>query len=143
MKRARSQDSVDQACAAWAQVRRELVGLAQPQLASGYLGAMRCTLGQRRDLHAGARSDGRIEQHFPEVYPPGLPTAINRVWREMPLPLKAVMDVHYVVESPRSRSMRAAMIGISPREYWRLVSRVKDRVSGAMAVDDFGRTLCA
>lgn len=133
MKRTRSQDSVDLACFQWARVRRELEGLKEPQHAHDYLGAVRCTLGQRRDLHAGARSDGRLDQHFPEVYPPGLPTQVNKAFKKMPEPLQDVMCWHYVLEAPRSRSLRARLVGISPRAYWERVGRAKDFVGGYLA----------
>ena len=130
----RREDSIDQACVAWARVRRELEGLKEPQHAKDYLGAVRCTLSARRDLHAGARSDGRIEQHWPEVYPPGIPTLVNAVFKQMPEPLQDVMRWHYVLEAPRSRSLRARLVGLSPRVYWERVGRAKGFVGGALAV---------
>ena len=121
-------------------MRRELEGLREPQLATGYLGAVRCTLGERRDLHAGARSAGRVEQHWPEVYPPGIPTLVNAVFKKMPEPLQDVMRWHYVLEQPRSRSLRARLVGLSPRVYWERVGRAKGFVGGALAVVESVRT---
>jgi hypothetical protein len=95
---------------------------------------MHCTLGARRDLHHGARSTGRVEQHFPEVYPPGIPTLVNAVFKQMPEPLQDVMRWHYVLEVPRSRSLRARLMGMSPRVYWERVGRAKGFVGGALAV---------
>ena len=143
MKTPRRRDSVDLACEAWAHVRRELVGIKEPVLSRDYLGPMRCTLGERRDLHAGARSANKVEQHFPEIYPPGFPALVNTVFWKMPEALKDVMHAHYVVQAPRSKSLRATMMGISTRVYWERVARAKERVSGAMAIVETVRSLSA
>lgn len=128
-------DAIDRVCQQWARIRRQLLGLREPLLASEYLGAVRSTLGQRRDLHAGARSPGRVEQHFPEVYRDES-AVVQAAFRRMRPDLREIMDVHYCVESPRSKSVRADLLGISVREYWLRVARAKAYVEGAFAVVD-------
>lgn len=131
----RRRDGVDQVCEQWAHVRRQLLGLTEPLLAREYLGAIHSTLGQRRDLHAGARSEGRVVQHFPEVYT-GNSAVVAAAFRRMSPTLKEIMDWHYVVEQPRSKSVRADLLGISVREYWLRVGRAKAYIDGAFAVVD-------
>ena len=63
----RRHDAIDLACLAWGNARRRMLGLDDVRKSTDMLGPMRSTLGQRRDLHAGARSN-RLEQHWPEVY---------------------------------------------------------------------------
>ena len=103
------EDGTDLVCRGWARERRKTLGLdeldrerdgrlvGQGAPASEYLGAVRSTLGARRDLHAGSK--GRIEQHFPEVYV-GDALLVHRAYRSMPEDLRRVMDVHYVAHAP-------------------------------------------
>jgi hypothetical protein len=131
----RRRDAIDQLCYSWARVRRQLLGLSTPLQAREYIGAIRSTLGQRRDLHAGARSPGRVEQHFPEVYVGDIATVNAAYWR-MPPVLKETMDWHYVLQEPRSKTVRADLLGISVREYWLRVQRAKTFVEGAFSIVD-------
>ena len=137
---ARNRDQIDQMCEEWARVRRELLGIRHPLKASDYLGPMRSTLGQRRDLHAGARSPGRVDQHFPEVYRPGNQQLVNMAFHRMPPCLAEVMDWHYVLEVPRDKRLRADLMGLSPRVYWERVKRAKTFIEGAVAVVESVRT---
>jgi hypothetical protein len=137
----RGRDQIDRLCDEWARVRRELIGLRQPVSAKGYLGAVHCTLGQRRDLHAGARSRGRVEQHFPEVYLPGNEQLVNTAFHRMSPTLAEIMDWHYVLEMPRDKRKRADLMGISPQQYWDRVKRAKTFIEGAVAIVDSVRTL--
>ena len=68
MGRRRKGDSTDLACREWARDKRRMLGLEESLTAREFLGAIRCTLGQRRDLHAGSRSDGNVVQEFPEIW---------------------------------------------------------------------------
>lgn len=138
---ARGRDQIDRMCEDWARVRREILGIRHPLTARDYLGAVRSTLGQQRDLHAGSRSSGRVEQHFPEVYLPGDQQLVNEAFHRMSPTLKEIMDWHYVCEHPRSKTLRADMMGISPRVYWDRVTRAKTFIEGACAIVACVRTL--
>lgn len=129
-------DSTDLMCFAWARVRRTIVGNKNPLKASDYIGAPRSTLGQRRDLHAGAKSSGRVEQHYPEVYKPGDERLVNEAYRLMDPTLKEIMDVHYVIEIPRDKRARADLMGIGKQTYWDRVGKAKAFIEGATAVID-------
>lgn len=131
---ARGRDAIDALCDQWAVVRRELIGLRDPVHSSDYLGAVRSTLGQRRDLHAGSRSAGRVEQHFPEVYL-GDALAVNRAFQAMSPTLREIMDWHYTLTHPRAKGLRADLMGVSLRVYWERVNRAKCFVEGALAMN--------
>lgn len=124
---ARKDDAIDLVCQQWAIQRRELTGLADPKLASGYLGAVRCTIAEKRDLHAGARSEGRVSQYFPEVYRDEA-FEVNRAFLHMDSTLREIMDVHYTVRSPIK--IKVHRLGISWSQYWDRVRRAKAFVSG-------------
>ena len=125
-------DATDRLCEAWAITRRELLGFHGPLTAAGYIGAMRCTLGARRDLHAGARSPGRITQHFPEVFV-GDALAVNLAVKRMPEKLREIMDIHYCIQQPRAKAARAELMGLSARLYWDRVRRAKLYVEAYLA----------
>lgn len=133
-------DRIDRICDEWGRVRRELLGYALPALAKDQLGAIRCTLAARRDLHHGGRS-GRIEQHFPEYPFRGDSALVNEVFKRMPEVLQEIADAHYTATTPRSKSMRADLMGLSVRVYWERVNRFRAAVDGAMAVVESVRTL--
>lgn len=124
----RKRDETDLLCEAWARTRRELLGLHEPAYASGYLGALRSTLGRVKDCADG--SSGAIPQHYPEVYT-GPAFHVNRAYWRMPPLLKAVMDLHYARHGPDARKARA--LGVTRREYFALVSKVKDSVERHLA----------
>jgi len=130
---ARRRDDVDVACEGWAIVMREILGVVEPKLARDYIGALRCTLAARRDLHHGGRG-GRVEQHFPEFPFLGTNAVVNAVYRRMGPTLSEILVAHYVVLAPRSKALRADLMGISHREYWSRLSRAKAAVGGALAI---------
>lgn len=123
----RREDSIDLACKQWAAERRRVLGIDEPRRSREFLGALRSTLGQRRDLHAGSTSVGRVEQHFPEVYV-GDALAVHRAYRAMRPELKATLDVHYVARAPID--MKAEALAMSVRTYWSRVGLAKTFVEG-------------
>lgn len=142
MKPPRRLDDADVACFEWADVMRELLGVTHPKLAKEYLGALRCTLAARRDLHHGQRS-GRVEQHWPE-FPfagKGRAATVNAVYRRLQEPLQEILVAHYVALTPRSRSLRADLMGLSTRVYWERLGRAKSAVHGALTIVETVRTV--
>ena len=126
----RRDDAIDLACRRWAAERRKLLGLDHPQKAREFLGAVRSTLGQRRDLHAGSTSVGRIEQHFPEVYT-GDAFDVNRAyWLARPR-VKAMLDVHYVARAPIA--VKAGWMAVSVPQYFVELKVAKAFVEGRLA----------
>ena len=131
-------DSTDRIIDSWAQVRREVLGIKHPLRSCDYLGMPRCTLGGTRDLHAGSRSVGRIEQNWPEFPYRGTDALVNWLfWRATPT-FKEIMDWHWVLLVPRSKSVRADLMGLSVRVYWERVARVKAYVDGGLALAESG-----
>jgi hypothetical protein len=126
----RRTDSIDLACREWARERRRILGLDDFTTAREMIGALRSTLGQRRDLHAGATSTGRVEQHFPEVYV-GEALEVHRAYRAMRPELKDVLDVHYVARAPAD--LKAEALAMSPKAYWTRVSVAKSYIEGWLA----------
>ena len=130
----RRADAIDLACREWAQVRRRILGLDDPQMrgatAAEFVGAVRSTLGARRDLHAGAVSLGRIEQHYPEVYE-GQALDVHRAYRAMRTELKDILDVHYVARAPVAE--KAAALAMSPAKYFQRVALAKTFVEAWLA----------
>ena len=135
---AKHRDSIDAVCEQWAATRRELLGLTNPRFASQYLGAVRCTLAERRDLHHGS-SSGRIEQHFPEVYT-GLAFVVNQAFKRMHPALADVFDLHYGCTGPTHTKWQA--LGIGRRSYWERVGRAKERVEGWLECTDEQAQMC-
>lgn len=134
-------DSTDRIIEEWARFRREVIGVKTPLQASAYIGPVRCTLAERRDLHSGSRSAGKFDQHWPEVYPPGNPSLVNWLfWRASP-PIKEILDRHYVLPGPRNKTLRAELMGLSRRVYWDRVARAKAYVEGGLALAESVRTL--
>lgn len=123
----RRTDSIDVACREWAKQRRRVLGLDELATAREYLGAIRCTLAQRRDLHAGARSHGRVDQHFPEVYT-DVALDVHRAYRAMRIELRDVLDVHYVARAPVD--LKAAELHVSLPTYWTRLTAAKAFVEG-------------
>ncbi len=122
----RRADWVDSACRDWAAVRRHLLGLDDPEMrgatAAQFLGAVRSTLGARRDLHSGARSIGRVEQHYPEVYV-GQALDVHRAYQSMRIELRNMLDVHYVARAPVEDKAQA--LAMSRAKYWQRVAVAK------------------
>ena len=126
---ARKRDHIDAACEQWAFVRREIDG-GGFTYASDWLGATRCTLAERRDLHAGSSSVGRVSQHFPEVHE-GPALSVARAFQHMRMSLREVLYAHYVVRAPAK--VKIERLGISPRHYWDRLGRAKAYVDGWLA----------
>ena len=126
----RRSDAIDLACQSWAEERRRVLGIEEPRRAVEYLGSVRCTLGARRDLHSGATSIGRVEQHWPEVYE-GEAARVNEAFWKMSPDLKVVMDVHYVARAPAT--LKADALAMSPSKYWQRVNWVRAFVEGWLA----------
>jgi hypothetical protein len=135
----RGRDRIDKICDEWGAIRRELLGYATPNLAKDQLGAVRCTLAARRDLHHGGKS-GRVEQHFPEYPFRGDAAVVNAVYKRLAEPLQEIMDAHYTATTPRSKTVRADLMGLSVRVYWERVNRVRAAVDGALAIVESVRT---
>jgi hypothetical protein len=135
----RRDDLIDSACQEWASAVRHM---EHPTLAKEYVGALRCTLAARRDLHHGSRS-GKIDQQWPEYPFQGTAGLVNVVYRKLPPCLQEIMVAHYVALTPRSKSLRADLMGLSVRLYWERVGRAKSAVSGALAVVESVRTVSA
>ena len=127
----RRQDSIDVACQQWAKGRRVMLGLDEPCLAREMVGPLRCTLGKRRDLHAGSRSEGRVEQHWPEVYTTTEALEVARAYHAMSLMLRTVMDVHYVARGPAEA--KAEALAMSRARYFSVVNVAKAFVEGWLA----------
>lgn len=134
--------AVDVACEEWAAVMRELLGLIEPRLAKDYLGAVRCTLAARRDLHHAGRS-GKVDQHWPEFPFRGRASTVNEVYRRLAEPMQEILVAHYVALRPRSKALRAELMGISPRDYWLRIGRARAAIEGGLAVVDSVCTLSA
>ena len=135
-----ARDATDQIIEQWAKIRREVIGIRHPLKTTDYLGAPRCTLSSRRDLHAGASSSGRVEQHFPEVYT-GTAALVNWLfWQSKPW-MKETFDWHWTLEKPRDKRVRADLMGLSPDTYWKRVARVKCYVEGGLALAESVRTV--
>ena len=119
----RKRDLVDHACDAWGRTLRETYGLSQP---NDYLGAVRCTLAQRRDLHHGSTS-GKVEQHWPEVHS-DLGWCVSRAYQHMRIELRQVLFVHYVV--PGVAKSKIPATGLKDEVYWDRLGRAKQYVDG-------------
>ena len=135
-------DSADVAAEQWAIPMRELLGVTHPRLAKEYVGALRCTLECRRDLHHGGTS-GKLEVHYPEYPFRGDAALVNAVYRRSPEPIREILVAHYVVLTPRSKTVRADLMGLSARVYWERLARAKAAIFGALAIVESVRTVSA
>ena len=124
-------DSLDLACLTWGRIRRQLCGLDDPRTAAEYLGSLRCTLAERRDLHAGSKSANRIEQHWPEVYT-GEPARINRIYHSARPMIRAIMDAHYVARAPIDAKAQA--LAMSVPTYWQRLREAKAYLEGRLQI---------
>jgi hypothetical protein len=122
---ARKQDAIDLACEQWAVVRRE-IDHGSFRESADWLGACRCSISEKRDLHAGSRS-GKVVQHFPEVHQEdGL--VVARAVQHMRASLREILYAHYVVRAPVKTKIER--LGIGPRLYWDRLGRAKAFVDG-------------
>ena len=131
---ARRRDATDVAIESWARTKRELLGLTAPRLDIDCIGPLRCTLAARRDLHHGSRTQ-KPDQHWPEFpFAAGSDAwIINEAFRRLPDPLADVIVAHYVVLTPRDRTVRADLMGVARRAYWERLGRAKAFLEGALA----------
>jgi hypothetical protein len=136
----RQRDEIDLLLEAWARRRREVVGIRHPLKASEYLGPLKCTLGQRRDLHAGATTNF-ADQAWPEFPYTGDLALVNEAVKRSPPTLREFFDWHWTLETPRDKRKRADLMGLSTRTYWERVKFCKVYVSGALAIVESVRTL--
>lgn len=134
---ARKRDAVDQACEAWADVRRRIDSGSFGD-SGDWLGAVRCTLAEKRDLHAGSR--GPVVQHYPEVHhEEGL--VVSRAVQHMRQSLREILYAHYVVRLPVK--IKIERMGIGPRLYWDRLGRAKAFVDGWLAQASIDEDECA
>ena len=130
-------DRTDVACEEWARAVRNWL---EPKLGKDQVGALRCTLAARRDLHHGGRTE-RAEQHWPEFPYVGQAAMVNTVYKGLDEPLQEVLVAHYVVMTPRSKTIRADLMGLSIRMYWERVGRAKEAINGALLIIESVRTV--
>jgi hypothetical protein len=121
--------AVDELIKEWGKVRRKLIGVDDPEKSKEFIGALRCTLAQRRDLHAGSRSN-KIDQHWPEVYE-GDAQLVNQAFHRMRPALKVVMELHYCAHASVQR--KADFLALSYDTYLREVNDVRAFVEGFLA----------
>jgi len=126
----RKKDSIDQACEEWAKAKRRMLGFDAEPLASGVIGPLRSTLGQRRDLHAGSRSS-KVDQHWPEVYQNDEALQVARAYARMRDDLRDVMVAHYVYRGPIDD--KAASMAVCRAKYFQMVNQAKRFVEGWLA----------
>ncbi len=129
MARGARNSAIDSLIRDWSVTRRQLVGVDAPELGKEYIGAIRSTLGQRRDLHAGAKSN-KVEQHYPEVYE-GDARLVNQAFHRMRPDLKVIMDIHYCAKAPAQ--VKADYLAVSIQAYWNRVNDVRAFVEGYLA----------
>jgi hypothetical protein len=135
MGRRSKNEYVDTLCRDWGKVRRQLMGFDDPKRAREYIGAVRCTLAEKRDLHAGSRST-KLDIHWPEVYE-GQSRLVNAAWKALNPYLKVVMDLQYAARV--DPSVKADLLGISVGTYWSEVKDVRQFVDGFLAAIDAAR----
>ena len=130
----RRRTSLDVALEEWSKIARELYGITDPRTSGGYLGAVRCTLAARRDLHHGARS-GVVEQHWPP-FPferASEDACLVHAWfRVTPEPLATVVAANYVPLEPKSRQLRAELLGLSRPDYYARLDKARAHLDGYM-----------
>jgi hypothetical protein len=123
---------IDKVCREWGQIRRQLVGIDDPKLAKDYIGALRSTLGQRRDLHSGSKSN-KLDIQWPEVYE-GDAKLVNDAFHRMRPYLRVVMEIHFCANAEAQR--KADFLCVSLAVYWREVNEVRSFVEGWLACCD-------
>lgn len=123
-------DAIDLACQEWARARRKALGLDEARTAAEVLGPLRSTLGARRDLHAGAKSN-RVEQHWPEVYGSEQALEVARAYAQMGELFRAMLDAHYVARAPIDD--KAAALAMSRAKYFSVLNMAKAFVEGWLA----------
>ena len=127
-------DAIDLACLEWARCKRKMLGLEEPRLAREMIGPLRSTLGARRDLHAGSRSEGKVGQHWPEVYESEQALEVARAYHQMGDFLRPILDLHYVFRGHSDAKAKVLFPGKSREErrseYWGRLEMAKAFVEG-------------
>jgi DNA-directed RNA polymerase specialized sigma24 family protein len=103
-----------------------MLGLDEALTAREFLGAIRCTLGQRRDLHAGSRSDGKVVQEFPEVWTTQHAYRVALAFHRLRVELRDVLLVHYVAKAPIA--LKCDALAVSQRTYWARLAQARNAV---------------
>jgi hypothetical protein len=93
---------------------------------------VRCTLAERRDLHAGSKSS-KLDIQWPEVYE-GNARLVNAAFKALDPYGRIVMDLQYAAHV--DPTIKADMLNVSVRTYWRQVSDVRQFVDGFLAAID-------
>jgi hypothetical protein len=139
----RGPDEVDVACYQWAKGRRKQLGLDDPRMeraaAKEFIGALRSTLGQRRDLHSGATTT-RSDIHCPEGYYEGTALAVHQAYKRMPPFPRAILETQYVIKAPALD--KASLMSMDVVTYYRHLNHAKGIVFGWLmstnAFDNYG-----
>lgn len=74
---------------------------------------------------------------------PGTQQLVNTAFHRMSPTLQEILDVHYVVQTPRDKRLRADLMGISRNQYWDRVRSAKLFIEGALAIVESVRTQVA
>lgn len=118
-------DPLDLLFEQWARTRREVIGLAEPQLSRHIVGPKVSVAGKTPGSSTGTES-----QTFPEVYE-GEALIVNLAWQRMTPDERDVVDKRYAFKYSGERAARA--LGISKREFWYRLSEAKKFLSGYLA----------
>jgi hypothetical protein len=131
----RKEDAIDVLAKSWGRQYRKIRGWEDRRMERAtsreFIGAVRSTLGQRRDLHAGATSTGRIEQHFPEVFT-GDALLVNNVVKAARHEIREALVLRYAYPAPPE--VKASIMNVSIRTYWERVANAKHWLEGRLAV---------
>ena len=130
MGRRSKADVIDGVCREWGIVRRQVTGVDDPRKAKDYIGALKCTLAQRRDMHAGSKTNFTESQHWPELYT-GDAIYVNEAFHSMRPFQRVVMEIHYC--SRASAEEKAEFLAVSMPAYWRYIQGVRAFIEGYLA----------
>ena len=129
MARQPRQAAIDAICREWGRTRRQLTWGDQPRTAREQIGPLRSTLGQRRDLHHGARSN-RLDQHWPEVYVDDA-FVVNQAFKRMAPPMALLMEIHYA--APWALDEKYDFMCMSRAKYHDQVQTIRTFIEGWLA----------
>jgi hypothetical protein len=135
MGRRSNNQAIDKLCRDWGKTRRQLLGLSDPILAKEYIGSLRSTLGERRDLHACSKSN-KLDLHWPEVYE-GESRFVNAAHKRLSPHLQFVMDLQYAAHV--DPTVKADILCVSVATFWVQVSSVRQFVDGFLSALDAAR----
>jgi len=127
----RGPDEIDLVCQEWAKSRRKQLGMDDPRMEKAasreFVGAIRSTLGQRRDLHAGARTN-ITDVHQPEGFYTGTALAVHQAFKRLNPFQQSVMQVQYVLKAKALQ--RADLMAMDVVTFYRHLGLVKGIVWG-------------